>query len=712
MPNPKRQRLPIPWGEGLDRAAGAMAVEPSSFADLRNVRLARGRCELRRGLARLTAIDGWTAILAVEPIRAQGLAGVVVYNDVTRTVALYAVDATGTDIGFVGTLYVVPAGGVSPPSIIMAASYDKLLIAHDEPTFALRQDTMVYSPADASVTPLLADFAREGVSYPVKFRGVARHLAYLVGWGYGQHSADVAVDTEDRPETLRISDPGEPTVFQPEHYFLVGQQGDPIVGCGPVGGVLGIAKAGESYKLVGYDRTTFGVVPLDPRFGLLASKLHVSVGDRWYVWTLSGPRVSSGGEMVDLAEPLWLAGPPVDALVTATPEEQGFAYYDPIEEEVAFVFGEWGYVLHRAGDAPRWSYRAYGVPLLCAGRVFTGGNITIAPPDGVTPGTPSWVQPQYLPGDADPKFYVPWTWRTAAPGERAEIWLRPSGGVWAARANVLATEGQATVSEPGGSFLIDYDIAVRFLFSGTPSPGYESSDPSLWPAESRVTIAAEGTPTKFLLGTFRRVSATELSLYAGLAQLPGVGQLSPAAYTYTIEKSTDQMTWSAVSTGSPPATPWTDMRLPNTDATLAYYFRIRAELGVEVGAWLVVGPKKIQPEPPASVTVPPAFDTGDVPVGPDHHVVAWTKPAPEPGGPQPADGPYDVKGRHYDAQFTGFVGAFGAQDSVGFGVHNHATEFPDFTPSGVDGRGAEGWVRVNNGQGDVSDWVTGTHVEV
>lgn len=709
MPNQRRQRLPVPWGEGLDRASGAMAIAPSSFTDLRNVRLADGRVEYRKGLARLTAISGATAILAVTPIRAQGLAAVVTYHDPTRVVSLYFVDATGTDIAFVATLYVIPAGAASPPSIIMAASYDKLLIAHDEANFALRQQTMVYAPADNTVTPLLADFAREGTSYPVKFRGVARHLAYLVGWGYGQHSSDPAVDTEDRPETLRISDPGEPTTFQPEHYFLVGQQGDPIIGCGPVGGVLGIGKAGESYKLVGYDRTTFGVVPLDPQFGLLASKLHVSVGVRWYVWTLSGPRVTTGGEMADLAEPLWLNGPVPDPLAAATPEDQGFAYYDPIEDEVAFVFGRWGYVLHRAGET-RWSYREYGVPLLCAGLVFTGGNLTISPPDGVTPGTPSWVQPQYLPGDADPKFYVPWTWRSAAPTERAEVWLKPSGGAWAARANVPASYGEATVAEPGGAFLTNYDIAVRFLFGSTPAPGYESNDPTLWPAESKVTVYAGGTPTKFMLGIFRRVSATELSLYSGLAQLPGVGQLAPAAYVYRIEKSLDQVTWDAVTTGSPPASPWVDIRLPNTDATLDYYFRIRAELGAEIGDWLVVGPKKIQPEPPASVAVGASL-FGDIPSGADDHPVSWTKPAPEPGGPTPADGPYDIKGQHYDGQFTGNVGAFGTTDQVGFGARAHTYHFPDFTVVGNNGRGAMAFVRVNNGQGDVSDWVTATHQE-
>jgi hypothetical protein len=108
---------------------------------------------------------------------------------------------------------------------------------------------MVYSPSDGTLGPLMLDLAREGTSYPAKFRGVAKHLEYVVGWGYGTHL------DEDRGEVLRVSKPGEPTTFVPEHYLLFGQQGDPIIGGGLVNGEFCVQKIAQSFKLVGYDRS-------------------------------------------------------------------------------------------------------------------------------------------------------------------------------------------------------------------------------------------------------------------------------------------------------------------------------------------------------------------------------------------------------------------------------------------------------------------------
>jgi hypothetical protein len=139
MPNPKRQRLPVPWGDGIERRSGAMVTDAGAFRDLRNVRLSDGRTELRRGHSRLLLLPIGTALLGVFSIRAQGLAAIISYDAVTRTVSLWVVDATGSAAAFVGNLYVLPPDTPSPPMISAAASYDKLVIAHDEPIYRFRR---------------------------------------------------------------------------------------------------------------------------------------------------------------------------------------------------------------------------------------------------------------------------------------------------------------------------------------------------------------------------------------------------------------------------------------------------------------------------------------------------------------------------------------------------------------------------------------------
>lgn len=704
MPNQKRQRLPIPWGAGIDRASGAMAVESTSFSDLRNVRLGRGRVELRKGFARQTELPGGDMVVGIFPIRAQGLSAALGYSSVDRTVSLYVTDATGTAIAFIGTLWTLPVDVPSPPSVVGAASYDKLVIAHDEAQYKFRQQTMVYAPLEGTITPLMADFAREGTEYPVKFRGVASYLAYIVGWGYGQHNTDPAVENEDRPETARISDPGQPTVFQPEHYFLVGQQGDPIIGGSVVGRTFAFMKSAESYQLFGTDRTTFGIQSLDPQRGLLASKLKVSVGPALYAWDSNGPWTSEGNGATDLAEPLWLVGPVPDPTATATPNERAFAYYDRVESEVHFVFGAWVYVLHLNGENPRWSYRKLGVPLLCAGVIWIGGTSAFTPPEGVTPGVASYIDPSYTPGDADPKFYVPWTWTAAAPGQRAEVWAKLStGGTWAQYANVPASNGFVVIKVPDGPFLSDYDIQIRFTQFGIPAPGYEDPDPSMWPVGSLVTVSAGGTPAFFGAGRFIRFSGSEVGFYGGIARLPGVAQGAPAAYTYEIEYSSpdDLGPWTALTLAATP--PWNELRLPNSLTNATVFFRIRAVLGAVNGPWLEIPLLVVQPEPPAAVAVSGSNNPGGPNDDTDGHTITWSPPALLPGPVAPADGPYDVRGRHYDT--LAFIGPWSAIDPVGFGVHAHTMNIPGVDPSTTGSRTCQVQVRVNQGSGDVSIWV-------
>jgi hypothetical protein len=556
---------------------------------------------------------------------------------------------------------------------------------------------------------LLADFAREGGTFPVKFRGVARHLAYIIGWGYGQHNTDPAVEDEDRPEVARISDPGTPTIFQPEHYFIVGMQGDPIIGGDLVAQRFAFFKAAESYLLNGYDRKTFGVTPLDPQHGLLASKLHTSVAGACFFWSLAGPRVMTGEGSKDLAEALWLDGPVPDPLASATPREQAHSYYDRDHDTVHFVFGRWDYVLHLA-DGMRWTYDVLGVGISCAGIVYTGGSSFLDLPPGVTPGVASYLDPSYVPGDADPTFYVPWTWTPVSPGgQRAEVWAKEAvGGTWAQYANVPASNGFAVIKVTEGKFLVDYDLQVRFTQFGVPAVGYEDPDPDMWPAGSLVVVAAGGTPAMFAMGRYNRFSPTLPGFYGGLARLPGIGQASPAAYGYEVEWAAGLGgPWTAPTAGTSP--PWGDVRMPNTEYGNSHYYRLRATLGVVNGGWLVIGPIKLAPEPPTGVVIGPTNNPGGPNDDIDGHSVLWSPPALLPGPVVPHDGPYDIRARHYDTM--AFIGAWSSIQAVGVGVHLITFNVPGVDPSTTGTRTAQAQVRSNNQQGDVSDWVDATIFE-
>src|SRR5690606_12625317 len=183
------------------------------------------------------------------------------------------------------------------------------------------------------------------------------------------------------PEFLRISRPGEPTVFPRNWYFIVGQRNDPIVACAPVGKQLAIFKASESYILQGATKENFGVVPLDSRFGIAGSRLAVTV-DGWglFFWSLEGPRITTGGESEDLSLPLDLDGPSPSDLAAAGELEDGIAAYVPRRQEVWFIFGRRVYALSlRIPSRLEWAYHEFPWEIGCAGTLYLGGRSDVAP---------------------------------------------------------------------------------------------------------------------------------------------------------------------------------------------------------------------------------------------------------------------------------------------------------------------------------------------
>ncbi|MEP6990074.1 MAG: hypothetical protein ABJA80_04020 [bacterium] len=705
-----RERKAMPWGAGLDRASGAIVVREDQFSDLRNVYLTNGRAELRKGLARALVTADGSDLLGVWPIRAQGLAGAVTYNTADRKVKLWAIDSTGTVANYITTLWTLNALATLPPSVIAADSYDKLVIAHDEPILGLREETYVFAPADGTVEPLLADFARTGTPVAVRFRGVARHLNYLVGWGYGT-SAE-----EDRPETLRISEAGEPTNFKPEHYFLVGAQGDPIVGVGYCGGALAIMKIADSAKLIGYDRATFGIRPLDPAYGMLGSRLHASVNDEFYFWSLTGPRYSTGDASNDLGSPLALEGVSPDVIEGTTPKDKGFAYFDATNREVVFVFGQWAYVLHLRDGAKKWSYRTFGHPLVSAGSLYLGGSIILAITAHPEPGAVAFADATYVGADTLPKLTVPWTIvGGAVTTERCEVWMKShrTGSTWSRRGSYLATDLTATV--PVEDFWQTYDIALRFVQSGYAALAYSDTyNPGGWPGVSQATHDTGGEVVSWLSEGFVRFDISDIGFVMD-AKGPGDpgGGNALMDITFTVEISADAgATWTALTSGLN-LLESSAVAVGNALALTTQRFRIKANGPVGSSAWYETPDMLVAPENTGFLVVGPTDIPGGPNTGADTHALTWGSPPDINGFPQP-DGPFDIRARHRDRPDSGgvLVGAYSAIQVVAEGVHATTAAAPGYDPSTGVGRRYEAQIRVNRfhaptGMTDVSPWFLG-----
>lgn len=475
----ERRVLRLPFGGGLDRSTGALVVRPATFEDLRDVYLSEGRAEVRRGmLATVTSPDD-DAVVCIAAIGSQGLMAVLTWRaaDATVRLAVAAADGSGaTDVGVVWTL----AAGSSAPRVVAADSYRRLIIAHDEPNIDARQTTKVFDPFALTITSLQADLDGGGLA-DVKFRGVRRHLAYVVGWGFG-----TAADP-DRPEVVRISIAGDPTTFKPEHYALAGQRGDPIVACTSIG-TLAVRKESESYELVGANPATFGIVLRDGRFGAVGAALAVEVAGRDYFWSRHGPRVGvAGAASEDLGLALALDGIIPDPLADEADVRAGVAMYHPAREEVEFVFGRWGYALHlremRRTGAPAWSYRVYGHAITAAAIIADTASAAVGPSVDAQFSAADGTAPGYSSGALD----VTASYSGAlVGGEKLEVWAFV-GGAWTKETTIDAVAPTTTYRITGLALDTDVPVAFRLSRLGLYSEAFQSANPADWPASARGT---------------------------------------------------------------------------------------------------------------------------------------------------------------------------------------------------------------------------------
>lgn len=705
----ERTRQPLHFGMGLDRVSGVMTVDPTSFHDLRNVHLLAGKTEYRKGLTRQLLLPApWTDLLGVYMIRANGLAGAVVFDAVSKVVGLFVIDGTGTSATYVSPMWTMPTA--TPPRITATDQYGTLLIAHDEAQYGLRQQTMVYDSNASTLGPLMLDLGRTGTPEAVKFRGVAKHLAYMLGWGYGTNQPGQS----DRGEVLRISLPGEPTNFVPEHYFLVGTQGDPIIGGGVGGDAFIVQKIMSSFRLVGSDRASFGVGPLDRAHGLVSPRAGVSVNAEWFFWSVAGPRSSTGGATSNLGLPLDLQGTSPDALALAASAEDGFAFYDPLAAEIVFVFGQWGYVLHLADGDRRWSYRPYAVPLTNAGLLYIGGDAGLV--IGAHPEFANLYQQEasYIAGDGNPKIVVE---ATAVGGsitsERLEVWVKPqyTGAIWERKVNVLAGAGIQTFKVDG--WWTNYDVAMRYVSGGLAAAGYTSANPATWPAISRSVVMTQGTIAGYNLGKWRRLSSISQGFNVTTKQVPGDNFAVTAAlgqvvvpYTFRLECDFNLSgTFTLLQSGISYAALDTALRFLNSDSLKLADVRVRVEGPAGNSAWWLHATRTVAPEPPSNythyVTTSDYINDHD-----DTHTMRWDAPLAV-NGEVPADGPYDIRARHYDNYSSPApnFGAYGAMLTPGVGDHEEEVAAPGYASSSSTSRTAGIELRTNRGSGDVSPWL-------
>lgn len=398
---PPRNRTPMYSGEGLDRESGLMVVRPVDFRDLRNVLLHEGQMQLRPGfLAKGEGLfEEVDRLVAGFPLKSDGLGIVVGYNSSTERVYVYRVAPNVALVELLGEwVHDLAVGwGAATPRIIMCEVGGRVFMAHDESRVTRRAPTLYYDPitGEQLLNYLTATFAgttlesgESGgesvvvVPNAIRFRGVVRHLQYLVGWGFG-------TATEIRPELVRISLPGEPLTFDENHYFVAGDRRNPVLACGPSGDVDGAAavltvwKGSETHAIIGYDRATFGIRLIDPRHGIVASRAWVNIEGIAVAWAEEGPRLWSGLAPSEALEiPLALDAWEPDDLVAEGGLADAFAHYVPRQRVAWFHFGRRVYALTaRIKGRWRWSYQTIGFDAFGAVTLFDTTEEKL-PPEG------------------------------------------------------------------------------------------------------------------------------------------------------------------------------------------------------------------------------------------------------------------------------------------------------------------------------------------
>lgn len=482
-----RTRIPLPFGRGLDRASGTLVVDPRAGADVRNVILKEGKAEVRPGVGTPLQTFAEGAVCFLGLFRAKAKLVAVTYAASTRAVKVYTLDLSGNTPTLIGTWGTLPDGAVEPPRFSMAEAFSTVLLAHDEPSVTRRLVTKTF---DGTTLASLTANLDNTMAKDVLFRGVVEHLGYVWGWGFG------ADNDKSRPEAVRVSKPGDPTVFEPQSYFLAGARDDAVLACRPGGAGLLVLKAAETHVIVGADKRTFGLLPADRTSGVAAMRLVTSVGGTVYAWTLKGPARTTDGYWSPLDIPLELqdrlpaglpeAGQLPHGHVTHLPDEQLLIWWFPdfqAAETIGFCLSE------RNGDL-RWSYLTLPFPLL-------SGAVVAQTPEtsNVQPGYASAVSHSGVQTGDTFQTKVTFTLNAYVGDETVEVWGRQGASAY----TLLTTTGVNT-SASSQSILVpvpaagSWDLAVRFTRGGQARSDHADADPTNWPAAAKATGTVTALP--------------------------------------------------------------------------------------------------------------------------------------------------------------------------------------------------------------------------
>lgn len=341
---------------------------------------------------------------------------------------------------------------------------------------------------DGAEGPFLAITANlDGVANgSVRFRGVREYLGFMLGWGYGTQS------DPDRPELLRISNGGDPAVYDADSFFLVGARGEPIVAAAPVSNSCALLKSVGWFCLDGTDRSNWAVRLVDPFTGCTSVRGAINIEGHLWWWSQSGPRRSRDGQTTeDPGLALDLSGPEPSTLPAKGPPEAVWALYVP--DDKFLVFGHplaiadttrcYGVSMREPGAvSPPWAYWTLGGAILHAA-VINADQVSTIPP-----GTASAVTTSGSVGAADASITVDWTQNDMVGDETWELWYKAAAGAWVklkefTYASVAGATGHTTFS---GSPLVSgaYTVQLRARRGARYAAGYLDPDPATWPLGS------------------------------------------------------------------------------------------------------------------------------------------------------------------------------------------------------------------------------------
>lgn len=520
----ERRVVPIAFGGGLDRETGVMSMTPGGMEDLRNVHLLKGKFQVRRGFERvLEFVDGngddQTDVLGGIAMQGRRAAVYVAYDSVNYKVNVFVGDSTAAWATYLGEWEfltddddpILSAANPDPPIIVLCEYNNTVVMAHTANAVGSRAQThFVYWDGDAQeyvLEPLVVNWQTDSgpEEMRVRFRGVVDYLEYIVGWGWGDAY-------EDRPEIVRVSKPrvGPPSLsagdgFDPLHYWLPGDEGDPVVACVPAAESMICFKETETWDLYGRSYLTFGQRLLDGLFGMEQPRLAVPMEGSVFAWTNEGPRVfAPDGTSEGLEIPLEITLPEPYDLPTKGEEKYAFGVYMPVYRSIWWIFGRRCYSLYvREPGIWKWGYQVLGFDPLCGFRLpQSGWGLTTAPT-----GYPSDPTMNDI-GDTQADVVV--TNNGQDGDETLQVWLKAAGGEWALHksfpVSTAATQEHTLEGlKPGW----DYEIAVRYKRGPYYTWGYEGDDPASWPASARGAFSTTlATLPSINSGVWSRTSAS------------------------------------------------------------------------------------------------------------------------------------------------------------------------------------------------------------